>query len=159
MIGRQRKEAKHMIGTENETRRGRIPARPRINTRESGDWESWDKRALIRFSDIVRLVGPEPTADCERYSLGVCSGSRRPCEACEARNDWEGLILDIVRDATADASADPANGECGQGWGLFGSGHGVEGCPGRRFTDAPSVYRHARHPGVVVVSWGGGLDI
>jgi hypothetical protein len=148
-----------MQSMETETRRGRIPARPRVNTTESGDYESWHRRALIRYADIVRLVGEEPADEpCERWGR-VSSCSRRPCDPCYTRGEWEGEILSIVRDATANPGADPANGEGCSGWGLYGSGYGVEGCPGRPYADNPHVYRHKRHPGVVVVSWSGGLDI
>jgi len=134
-----------MIETETKAVRLNIPARPRINATESGDYESWQKRALIRYADIVRLVGEEPEdRPCERWGrASFCS--RRPCEACEERSDWEAAILTIVREATD--------------WGLWGSGHGCEGSPGRPYADNPSVYRHKQHPGVVVVSWGGGLDV
>ena len=134
-----------MEATETKDKRSRIPARPRINMIEGGDYESWHRKALIRYTDIVRLVGPEPEdRPCERWGR-VSSCSRRPCEPCEERGEWEGAILEIVREATD--------------WSLYGSGHGVEGCPGRPYADTPGVYRHAKHRGVVVVSWGGGLDI
>jgi hypothetical protein len=125
--------------------RERIAARPRINVRESGDYESWHKQAVMRYADIVRLVGEEPTDEpCERWGY-ASRCRRRRCDACYTRDRWEDGVLDIVREATE--------------WGLFGSGYGVEGCPGRPFADTPSVYRHARHPGVEMVTWGGGLDI
>lgn len=136
-----------MEATESKTVRRNIAARPRINTSEDADefGESWHKRALIRYSDIVRLVGEEPEdLPCERWGH-VSSCRRRPCDPCSERSEWEGAVLDVVREATD--------------WGLWGSGYGVEGCPGRPFADTPSVYRHKRHPGVVVVSWSGGLDI
>jgi len=149
-----------MLNTESKTRRGRIPARPRINTSESGDWEGWHRRAFIRYADIVRLVGEEPEdLPCERWGR-VSSCSRRPCDPCHERSDWEEAILDLVRDATANPSADPANGEGCQGWGLYEfNTRNAYDCTGKPFAHAPSVYRHKRHPGVVVVSWGGGLDV
>ena len=136
-----------MEATENRTQRERVSARPRINISEDADehGESWHKQAIIRYADIVRLVGPEPAdVPCERWGrASTCS--RRPCDPCYERGEWEGAILSIVREATD--------------WWLYGSGYGVEGCPGRPFSDVPAVYRHRKHPGVVVVTWGGGLDI
>jgi hypothetical protein len=131
-----------------ETVRRRLSERPRINVSESCDemGESWHRQALIRYSDIVRLVGEEPEdRPCERWGRRS-SCDRRPCEPCEERSDWEGAILDIVREATE--------------WGLWRYGcDSAYDCTGRPFAWAPSVYRHARHRGVVVVSWSGGLDI
>jgi hypothetical protein len=131
---------------ETKTKRRQLSARPRINIQEDReDRESWSVKALLLYSDIVRLVGEEPEdRPCERWGH-VSRCTRRPCDACWERTEWEDGILDIVREATD--------------WGLYGSGHGVEGCPGRAFVDTPSVYRHRHHPRVVIVSWGGGLDI
>lgn len=130
-----------------ETTRERITARPRINVSEDRPehGESWSVRALLLYADIVRMVGEEPADEpCERWGR-ASSCSRRHCDPCHERQEWEYGVLDIVREATD--------------WGLYGSGYGVEGCPGRPFSDTPSVYRHKHHRGVVVVSWGGGLDI
>jgi hypothetical protein len=120
-------------------RRKRVEARPRMNTRETCTpcGESWVKRALIRYEDVLRLVGPEPPEECER--LGC---DRRPCDVCRARVRWESPLLDVVQEVT--------------GWWLCATAHNH---PGRPFAWAPSVYRHFRHPGVVVVSWTGGLDV
>jgi hypothetical protein len=128
-----------------EERRARIVARPRINTRERGDYESWYRRAFVLYADIVRMVGEEPADEvCERWGRrSACR--RRPCDPCYERGEWEEGVLAIVREATD--------------WSLWGSGHGVEGCPGRPYADEPHVYRHAKHRKVVVVSWSGGLDI
>lgn len=143
MLGIASREESKMEAT--RSTRNRIPARPRINATEGGDRESWHRRAFIRYADIVALVGPEPEdLPCERWGY-VSSCKRRPCEPCEERGDWEEGILDLVRDAT--------------GWGLWGSGYGVEGCPGQLFSGEPHIYRHKRHRGVVVVSWGGGRDV
>lgn len=134
-----------MIETESKTKRERIEARPRINTSEGGDYESWHRRALIRYTDIVRLIGEEPAdLPCERWGT-ASQCSRRLCDVCATRFEWEAEVCEIIRGATD--------------WALFGSGYGVEGCPGRPFADAPHIYRHKRHPGVLVMSWSGGLDI
>jgi len=133
-----------MQATETRTR---LNERPRINIRESEDecGESWSRDATMLYSDIVRIVGPEPTDPCERSERYRC-GSRRPCAACEARGDWADAILAIVREATD--------------WGLYGYNLNAAYSPtGRPFAHEPAVYRHARHPKVVCVTWSGGLDI
>jgi len=137
-----------MIETEEKAVRERISARPRLNTSEDRPehGESWHVQALIRYSDIVRLVGEEPEdLPCERWGR-VSSCSRRPCDPCSERSEWEEGILNIVREATD--------------WSLYTYGcNSAYDCTGRPFAHAPAVYRHKRHPGVIVVSWGGGLDI
>jgi hypothetical protein len=138
-----------MEATETKTTRERISARPRINTSDGGDYESWHKRAIIRYADVVRLVGEDPVdADCEKGNLyaGCSERSRYPCDPCYARREWDEGVRDIVRAATD--------------WGLhrFGCDSPYD-CTGRQFSHGSSVYRHKRHPGVVVVTWSGGLDI
>lgn len=121
----------------------------RVNTSGSGQpgEEHWSRRALVRASDLPSA--PE-SQECERGTddeeRGWRSCSKRyPCPTCYAWSEWDEAVLDVVREAT--------------GWGLFGSGEGCEGCPGRPYLETPHPYVHRRHPGVVVVSWGGGLDI
>jgi len=133
--------------TETETQRAHVKASPRMNTSEHRPehGESWHVKAIMSYADVVRLIGEEPEdLPCERWGR-VSSCRRRACDPCEERAEWESGVLGLVQSVTD--------------WGLYGSGYGVEGCPGRRYCDTPSVYRHARHPGVVVVTWSGGIDI
>jgi hypothetical protein len=119
----------------------RIPARPRLNVRSGGDRESWWKKATLRAVDFA----PEPEdTPCERWGY-ASRCDRRPCDSCAERGEWESEVLSVVQEAT--------------GWGLYGTGNGCEGRPGRPFASQPDVYRHKRHSGVIVVSWSGGLDI
>lgn len=138
-----------MEATQQKTQRGRIEARPRINTAEDDDGESWHRQALIRYTDIVRLVGEEPTdADCEQgnHYAGCSETSRYPCDPCYARREWDDGVRDIVREATD--------------WGLhrFGCDSPYD-CTGRMFSHGSYVYRVKGHQGVVKVTWSGGLDI
>jgi hypothetical protein len=98
-------------------------------------------------SDIERIVGAEPEDQpCERWGRDLrCGSHRRPCDVCMEHDEWAEAILHIVREATD--------------WGLYGYGQNNAYMTGRPFAHDPSVYRHARHPGVIVVSWSGGWDV
>ena len=136
-----------MEATEQRAERVRMPARPRINIKEEAceTGESWHRQAIILYRDVVRLVGEEPTADCERWG-SVSSCRRRHCDPCSEWEEWEDAIRDIVREATD--------------WGLhrFGCDSAYD-CTGRQFSHGSYVTRLPKHPGVVMVSWSGGRDI
>lgn len=131
-----------MLNTKDQVKVKRLPARPRMNTRQVGDGESWRCVATMWYDDAVRLVGPEPTGACERDPIHGCpSYTRRPCEACADRRDWESNILGLVAQET--------------GWRLYSFARG----PGYAFASAPSIYRPRKRPAMLRVTWSGGLDI
>ena len=127
-----------MNTTTNETTRRTIPATPKIRTREAGDCEGWNKRALILTRDLTPLVGPVP-GECE----GVCS-RRRPCDSCAAFEDWAGRVVELVHRAT--------------GWDLVSYGLNSAHMTGRPYAHGPSVFL-LRAGKVTQVSWSGGWDI
>lgn len=120
--------------TQTLTRR-RVSARPRMNVREVGDSESWYRRVVMRAKDLPPLPPGECAEPC----------GRTPCDFCWAYEEWERRILDIVAEAT--------------NWSLAETPLASYSPTGRPFCNRAHVYRHVRHPGVVVVSWSGGLDI
>lgn len=131
-----------MLNTKSEMKIKRLPARPRMNTREGGDGESWRCVATMWLADVERFCGVEPEGSCERDPIHGCpSYTRRPCETCASNREWLGNVLSLVRQET--------------GWGLYSFARG----PGRAFASEPSVYSPRKHPTLLVVSWTGGLDI
>lgn len=123
----------------------RLSARPRMNARSSGDGESWNVSVIMFLSDAEKFVGrPRPVVECKREF--VCyPDSRRKCEACAERFDWDASILRIVTNETEFAFY------------AYSSG------PGRPFAHEPCVYvpkrsSDKRKP-VLRISQHGGLDI
>lgn len=125
-----------MRETQERAKRKRAPARPRMNTKETGNGESWFRRAIMRYSEAAAIVGecPADPDDC-----GWCGSSR--CGACDDRNEWDHKVLSLVSRET--------------NWTLFRFGCAA----GKPFASAPSVYRPRKHPKFLVVTWMGGLDI
>lgn len=123
----------------------RLAARPRMNTRQGGDGESWRCQATMWTADIERMFGPEPTAPCERGNPYGCS--RRRCDACIASSEWTASVLGIVQAET--------------GWRLYSFQRG----PGYAFAGEPIIFSPRRRPNgnrptkILRVSWSGGLDI
>lgn len=113
----------------------RLPARPRMNVREHGDAESWHCSATMRLRDLPALPEGECTAPC----------GRTPCDHCWAYEKWEQKVLDIVAEAT--------------GWQLSETPLSAYSPTGRPFCNRAHAYQLRKHPGVVRVTWSGGLDI
>jgi hypothetical protein len=129
-----------MTVTANLTRK-RLPARPRVNVRESGDPESWHVRALFRTCDLP----PAPEGECTGRNGVRCYGYRNVCAYCREVEAWDEQVLNLTAQVT--------------GWSLHESDLSSYSPTGRPFTTRPSVYTHVRHPRVTVVVWSGGLDI